>query len=143
MPTLKYGVLLEVHLNILGFVCLRAGPRPRCQSNTRDVNFCRGVLIWEICHPSSSPALVSIKKPSGCGSSGSDASKYIHFIRTSFVCERPCFLGPLLCRDVTEVGFLSHVSCCFIFRNKEDKQMMVGFSAHTFFFTWMLAECLY
>lgn len=126
---------------ILGFVCLRVGPKPRCQANTRDVNFRRGVLIWEICHPSSSPALFSIKKPSGCGSSGSDASKYIHYIRTGFVCERACFLGPHLCWDVTEVGFPSHASCFFIFRNEEDKQMMVSCSAHTFSLGCVRSAC--
>lgn len=53
-------------------------------------------------------ALFPIKKPFCSGSSGSHASKYIHFHRKCFVLEVQCFLG-LLCSHLAQVGFLSYV----------------------------------
>lgn len=55
-------------------------------------------------------SLFPIKKPFCRGSSGSHASKYIHFHRKCFVLEVQCFLG-LLCSHSAQVGFLSAPMC--------------------------------
>lgn len=62
-------------------------------------------ILWQASH---TLALFPIKKPFCRGSSGSHASKYIHFHRKCFVLEVQCFLG-LLCSHSAQVGFLSYV----------------------------------
>lgn len=55
------------------------------------------MFLMEILWLTRSP-LFPIKKPFGRGSSGSHASKYIHFHRKCFVLEVHCFLGLLSLR---------------------------------------------
>lgn len=65
-----------------------------------------GCFSWRSFGRPHTVALFPIKKPFCRGSSGSHASKYIHFHRKCFVLEVQCFLG-LLCSHSTQVGFLS------------------------------------
>lgn len=67
-----------------------------------------GCFSWRSSGRSHTVTLFPIKKSFCSGSSGSHASKYIHFHRTCFVLEVQCFLG-LLCSHSTQVGFLSDV----------------------------------
>lgn len=67
-----------------------------------------GCFSWRSFGRPLAVALFPIKKPFYRGSSGSHASKYIHFHRKCFVLEVQCFLG-LLCSHSTQVGFLSDV----------------------------------
>lgn len=67
-----------------------------------------GCFSWRSFGRPHTVALFPIKKPFCRGSSGSHASKYIHFHRKCFVLEVQCFLG-LLCSHSTQVGFLSNV----------------------------------
>lgn len=64
-----------------------------------------GCFSWRSFGRPHTVALFPIKKPFCRGSSGSHASKYIHFHRKCFVLEVQCFLG-LLCSHSTQVGFL-------------------------------------
>lgn len=69
-----------------------------------------GCFSWRSFGRPHTLALFPIKKLFCRGSSGSHASKYIHFHRKCFVLEVQCFLG-LLCSHSTQVGFLFSRRC--------------------------------
>lgn len=89
----NWALLLDLSFFCLFFCC-----------SASDWTFLKEIL-WQASH---TRALFPIKKPFCRGSSGSHASKYIHFHRKCFVLEVQCFLG-LLCSHSAQVGFLSYV----------------------------------